>query len=166
MHRRKVGVFDKTLGFPGEGPPQGAVSRGHEDQKGQQVTVATANITAWNSLIDADLLKVVQADVWAIQEHKLADSAGISKARGYLSRLGYNSSFERANRTTKGGISAGVAWKEGFRTQDLCAGKPRAGAGCAGRIRVQAIGAGTSVLRVGSIYGDCMQVEVTMHQMQ
>ena len=91
---------------------------------------------------------MVQAGVWAIQEHKLADSAGISKARGHLSRLGYNSSFERANRTAKGGISAGVgvAWKEGFRTQDLGAGKLRAGAGCAGRIRVQAIGAGTSVL--------------------
>ncbi len=147
--------FDQTLGFPGEGP----VACSEDRQGHPTIVVGTANVTAWNSYIDADIPKAVLAQVWCIQEHKLVEAKQIAKARGWMSARGLNSSFERANKTLKGGTSAGVAvaWSEGFRTRDAAARKQghEVNAACSGRLRIQAMDIAETTLVVGSIYGNC-----------
>ena len=96
------GVWDPTLGFPGEGPPE------------IPLLLISINCTAWNSLMY--VLRngeMAGYDVIAIQEHKLSQE-DISKAQADILALGWRSFFASCVITDKGGKSAGVGflWKK------------------------------------------------------
>ena len=85
---------------------------------GNMLTIATANVTAWNSFRDSGLVQQMGADVWCIQEHKLTTRAQVSRERTWLKQQNMHSSFGRAKITAKGGASAGTAviWAQGLGT--------------------------------------------------
>ncbi len=149
--------LDCTLGYTGEGPPRGPLNIGELESRAQssvqdegsyanRVTVATANVTAWNSFKDSGLLDHMNVDVWCIQEHKIASKAQMTKVRSWLRSNNMHSSFGLA----KGGISAGAPI---LRAQGLNLVPSRQDQNP--RLRIETLDIGGLNLSIASIYGDC-----------
>ena len=69
-------AFNSSLGFPGEGPPQ-------------TLKISTLNVTAWSSWVEAAPREEAAADLWLLQEHKIADRCKIAEAkRSLAARVG------------------------------------------------------------------------------
>ena len=69
--------------------------------------VETCNANCWSSA--KTLIERTSAHVLCIQEHRLVHDIGIENARRWCTSMGWHAVFEAAQRTTKGGASAGVA---------------------------------------------------------
>ena len=92
------GVWDPTLGFPGEGPPEFPLK------------LISINCTAWKSLLYVIRNgEMADYDVIAIQEHKLSQD-NIPKAQADILALGWRSFFANCVTTDKNGKSAGVGF--------------------------------------------------------
>ncbi len=107
--------FDSTLGFPGEGPASAEAPI-------LRLKVSTANVTAWQSFLSADL-PISESHVWLIQEHRLCTEREIKKARELMAARRFVSTFGKAVRTDKGGASSGTAV---LRNQDIAEGQAEA----------------------------------------
>ncbi len=93
------------LGYPGQGPPSNWWEIKAKTLAG--LKEGTANITSAGSL---SKLKLQEADIWAIQEHKLTEPQKTHRVQAELSQEGWRSYFPTAALTSKGALSGGVVF--------------------------------------------------------
>ena len=146
--------FDKTLGFPGEGP------EAQQDVDEAYVTIASANVTAWTSFRESDMYRNYPAEVWCLQEHKCHTKQAVRKAAEWSLQQGFNSFFAKAGTTAKGYATCGVAvtWSRHLQAVDAASQGIRMPGSWEHRLCMQPVQIGEVKVMVVSVYGNCSDI--------
>ena len=96
------GVFDSTLGFPGEGPQVEPATGG----RGETVTLLSANVTSWHTAVAAGTLCCAD-DFLLLQETRADTPEHLRSARAEARRKEYWGRWTPANRLAARGAASG-----------------------------------------------------------